>query len=482
MREYYLKKADENLPELVKTNIYPDIEQVNMNNGDVLTLDLGNHYVGYFSFKMWYVERYIDAPVRIRIRFCETKRELEDDYNDYKGFLCASWLQEDVVNIDFPGVYKFPRRYAARYIKITVEAAPKQFSLSDFLFESVSSADMDKLKPAKINDDELKLIERVAVNTLRSCMQRVFEDGPKRDRRLWIGDLRLEALANYFTFNNSEIVKRCLYLFAASERNDKGVIVSHLYENPLFVSGDWYISDYSLLYVCSLCDYYNHTNDEETFKDLFEVARSAVDSAVKCKDPFGLVDGDAFIDWCPGLYKKTAYQGVYLYTLDIWIQTLEKLQYKEAEYYKKLLEEERNTSRELLFNKDKSAFINEIDNYQYSVHSAAWMVLGGVVSDDPAKTILLNAIASENSVKPKTPYMHHYVIEALIKLGLVEIAKDYIRNVWGGMVKEGADTFYEIYVHDDPDFSPYGDRKINSMCHAWSCTPTYFIRKYGLGN
>ena len=203
MREYYLKKADENLPELVKTNIYPDIEQVNMNNGDVLTLDLRNHYVGYFSFKMWYVERYIDAPVRIRIRFCETKRELEDDYKDYKGFLCASWLQEDVVNIDFPGVYKFPRRYAARYIKITVEAAPKQFSLSDFLFESVSSADMDKLKPAKINDDELKLIDRVAVNTLRSCMQRVFEDGPKRDRRLWIGDLRLEALANYFTFNNS---------------------------------------------------------------------------------------------------------------------------------------------------------------------------------------------------------------------------------------------------------------------------------------
>ena len=27
-------------------------------------------------------------------------------------------------------------------------------------------------------------------------MQDVFEDGPKRDRRLWLGDLRLEALAN----------------------------------------------------------------------------------------------------------------------------------------------------------------------------------------------------------------------------------------------------------------------------------------------
>ena len=43
---------------------------------------------------------------------------------------------------------------------------------------------------------------KIAVNTLKNCMQRVFEDGPKRDRRLWIGDLRLEALANYYTFEN----------------------------------------------------------------------------------------------------------------------------------------------------------------------------------------------------------------------------------------------------------------------------------------
>jgi hypothetical protein len=31
-------------------------------------------------------------------------------------------------------------------------------------------------------------------------MQEVFEDGPKRDRRLWLGDLRLQALVNDVTF------------------------------------------------------------------------------------------------------------------------------------------------------------------------------------------------------------------------------------------------------------------------------------------
>ena len=55
--------------------------------------------------------------------------------------------------------------------------------------------------------NELKKIDLIAVNTLKNCMQRVFEDGPKRDRRLWIGDLRLLALTDYATFNNTALIK-----------------------------------------------------------------------------------------------------------------------------------------------------------------------------------------------------------------------------------------------------------------------------------
>jgi alpha-L-rhamnosidase len=31
----------------------------------------------------------------------------------------------------------------------------------------------------------LRKIDRVSITTLRNCMQTVFEDGPRRDRRLW---------------------------------------------------------------------------------------------------------------------------------------------------------------------------------------------------------------------------------------------------------------------------------------------------------
>lgn len=64
----------------------------------------------------------------------------------------------------------------------------------------------DNLRPAA------PTIDNVAVLTLQNCMQEVFEDGPKRDRRLWLGDLRLQALVNDVTFARHDLVRRCLYL------------------------------------------------------------------------------------------------------------------------------------------------------------------------------------------------------------------------------------------------------------------------------
>jgi len=64
-------------------------------------------------------------------------------------------------------------------------------------------------------------IDQVSLRTLRNCMQDFFEDGPKRDRRLWLGDLRLQALTNSVTYRNFDLVKRCLYLFAGTA-NEQG--------------------------------------------------------------------------------------------------------------------------------------------------------------------------------------------------------------------------------------------------------------------
>ncbi len=484
MKTQFLKKADENLPTLIQTPIIPNVPLTVLTTGDTLTIDLGNHYVGYFSFNMGYPAMYIDAPVTLVIRFCETARELEDDFASYHGSLCASWLQEEVINIDFPGEYKMPRRYAARYIKITARFASQPLSLSDFRFTAETSADVKALKPYVTADEEMAAIDRVSVNTLKNCMQRVYEDGPKRDRRLWIGDLRLEALANYYTFGDASLVKRCLYLFAATDR-DNGYLPGYVYENPVYVSGYWTLRDYSLMYVATLCDYYAHMGDEATFRDLYEDAKSVMEVAHRDRNEQGLAvgpDGQIFVDWRPGLEKKTAYAGIYLYTLGLWCEALEALGYEEAGLYRQRLTDGRRAAYDALYDAEKQAFLAEWDGFQYSVHSTAWMILGGVIEGGEAKAALTKVLGDENSVKPCTPYMHHYAVDAMMKAGMTAEAEQYVRDIWGGMVKLGADTFFEIYKPGDPEFSPYNDRMMNSMCHAWSCTAAYFIRKYGFGS
>lgn len=482
MRDVYLKKADENLPLLHENVIIPEFPYTVLEQNDEVVIDLGNHYVGYFSFRMNYVDQYIDAPVKLCVRFCETKRELEDDFASYQGGLCSSWLQEEIINVDFPEKYEMPRRYAVRYIKIRVLAAPKKLVLTDLQFRAVTSADPEQLVPLGSCEDKMAKIDAVAVNTLKNCMQRVFEDGPKRDRRLWTGDLRLEALTNYYTFQNTALVRRCLYLFAAASVNDKGFLPGYIYENPAYVSGEWFLEDYALLFVASACDYYAHTKDEAVFRELYPVIKSQMEAMHRTVDKDGIVtvaNGcDAFIDWCQGLEKNTSLHGVYLYVLRLLIDVLEQMEHEDAACYRERYEKGCSSALAVLYDEEKQQFVNKKDHGQYSVHSAVWMVLGGVISGEKAERLLLDAIHCPDNVKPFTPYMHHYVVEALVQLGLKKEASEYIENYWGGMTDLGADTFYEVYVPDDLDFSPYGDRMINSMCHAWSCTPSYFIRKY----
>ena len=481
MNNTFLKKAYELTPELCKRITYLNNAEYILKKGDSKVFDLGQYGVGFFSFEIRRHKVFLDAPVKLSIKFCETARELDDDFSRYDGDLSSSWLQEEIMTIDYVGEYQFPRRYAARYVKITVVAAPQEFVLKNICFTAVTSADDSTLKQVEIADEMLEKIDKVCVHTLRNCMQRVFEDGPKRDRRLWLGDLRLEALANYYTFGNTDLVRRCLYLFASCDKNGYGLLPTHVYDYPEFYNGDWVCADYALLFSCALCDLYLHTGDEKTFYELYDVAKSQIDACVNVLDDDGIIKSGevgAFIDWCPGLVKQTCLQGVFMYVLDIFCQALSKLNHADLEKYSLLLEKLRQSSNEQLFDSEKGLYKAGKNHSQYSVHSAVWMILGGAAAGDKAREMLIRALNDDSVIKPFTPYMHHYVVEAMIKLSMLDEAKAYIKNYWGAMIEKEADTFYEVFVPNDDDFSPYRDRMINSACHAWSCTPTYFIRKY----
>ncbi len=503
MNQNYLDKAAANTPNLYEYEVTTDqtVEMIKDNsffgvgarsngtipavcqNKDSFILDFGKHCVGYVSFSLHHVDSYLDAPVRLKLKFGEIPYEMSRDYADTKGSLCKSWYQEEILNIDEPGVVRLPRRYSFRYMEVTVIATPRRVHLSDFSVRCVTSADLCNFKPLpKGTDPELVTIDRIAAKTLQDCMQTAYEDGPKRDRRLWSGDLRLQALTDYYLFCNDKLVRRCLYLFAACEQEGK-YLPACLYQKPtVYYDEGNGITDYSFAWINTLCDYYAHTDDKETTIDLFPVAKRLIELAISLHDENGVItflDGwSSFIDWAAGLHTTTAVEGAFLYTLENLIMLAKALgEYTLAVKWENILTTTRKSAYTALFDAGKNAFINAYDHNQYAVQAQVWMILGDVISGEQGYDVLKQSLKNA-AIQPVTPYMHHYVVEALIKLGRMEEALRYIKSYWGGMVKENADTFWEVYLPQDRNVSPYGDPISHSFCHAWSCSPSYFIRKY----
>jgi hypothetical protein len=110
------------------------------------------------------------------------------------------------------------------------------------------------------------------------------------------------------------------------------------------------------------------------------------------------------------------------------------------------------------------------------------MVLAEVLDKKENGSLLDRLFTDPPEIKMVTSYMYHHLIEALLLCGKKDKALEQMRAYWGEMVKDGADCFWELYNPEDKFLSPYGSNLINSYCHAWSCTPTYFIRKYFIQN
>ena len=71
--------------------------------------------------------------------------------------------------------------------------------------------------------------------------------------------------------------------------------------------------------------------------------------------------------------------------------------------------------------------------------------------------------------------MLHYYLEALYMCGLNDKLITVIKKYWGQMIEYGFDCCPEIFNPENEFESPYHAPEINSACHAWSCTPAYWI-------
>ena len=509
----WLNKAQANMPELKHTLVKPvaivkGVEDENSFQGwrmepsgepiesfyktslkshAPIILDLGDHYTGYLTLKVNHTGMPADAPVRLKLTFAELPAEVMTPFDPYKGGLSRAWLQDEVVTImRLPEEVRIPRRLACRYVKIEVLAQSYfDFVIEDFSFDAVTSATGEPMDLSAECDPMIRRINEVGLKTLAECMQTVYEDGPKRDQRLWIGDLYLEALANAYSYRNHTLTKRCLYLLAALADED-GYLHATVYEYPTPMPQiNQHVHDYSLLYGVALLEYLKETGDRQTAEDLWSVVEYQVEFArTYLKD--GIYDVNKqpawwlVFDWKDDLNRATPMQGLMTFCIAKSLELAEMLGYEDraaVKEWSKVLDQMRRASKSKLYDKQRGVMLSG-DQGQVSYLSQAWMTLSDTFSRKEAQRAMRYVLENEDTCYPGSPYAYHYIIEALLHCGMETEARELMVKYWGGMIQKGADTFWEVYDPKDDKRSPYGAHVVNSACHAWSCTPVYFINKY----
>jgi alpha-L-rhamnosidase len=384
----------------------------------------------------------------------------------------VDWLPADV---------EMPRRYSFRYLKIEViDTSPKYkvrfLDIKVRAVSSVSPALATAVPKLEVNDSELVAIDRISQVTLRDCMQTVFEDGPRRDRRVWLGDLRLQALANYCTFKDYSLVKRCLYLFAALPRED-GSLPACLFEKPKLSPASDYIVDNDALFGPTVYDYTVASGDLETASELWPTILSSMKMALAHLDENGRFTSNAtaawkFLDWSDGLETDAGMHGLVLFCCKEINQlaTLISKPVPFADVVSKM-----TVAASSFYDEYLGVFVSG-PNRQVSWSSQAWLGLAAAMNPQICLQAITAAMEDPKAVKPLTPYAYHHVAESLARNGAKEQCLKLMTEYWGGMVKAGADTFWECFDVEDSRKSPYGDCHNNSYCHAWSCTPSYLLR------
>lgn len=448
-------------------------------------VDMGEHMTGYFSLRVNHTGMPADAPIRLRITFAEVPAELNTPFDPYPGGLSRAWLQDETVTVmRLPATVRIERRVACRYVMIEVLAQSSfDFRVEDITLEAVTSASGEAPALAEGTDPMIRRIYDTGLKTLSECMQTVYEDGPKRDQRLWIGDLYLESLANACSFGNHALTRRCLYLLAALADED-GWLHATVYEYPQpEPQYNQHTMDYSLLYGVALLEYLKATGDMTTARELWPVVARQIEIArtylrdylydMQKQPQWWLV-----FDWKDDLDRHASVQGLMTFAVERGWELAQMVGHeRDVRDWPDLVKRMRRASRRAFYYADAGVVVSGPQR-QVSYLSQVWMILSGTLTPKEGARAMTAVLNDPTACRPGSPYAYHYVIEALIACGMRDEAREQLLEYWGGMVGRGADTFWEVYDPMDDCKSPYGFYPVNSYCHAWSCTPVYFINTY----
>jgi hypothetical protein len=337
------------------------------------------------------------------------------------------------------------------------------------------------------SDPLLNRIWETAAYTAHLCMQDGIWDGVKRDRGRWMGDLDVTGRVISSVFADRSLMEPTMTAVVGDSPVTRDVNT---------------IAGYSALWITGQADFYRHSGDlnylQSVHPQLLELLH-VMDSELDANGLFTNPEKHkVFVDWSDGFSADTPEARAATH-LEFY------LAYQEAAYLLDELGDGRNAdvyaakSAQMRVAAQTNLLDRATDTFGDRWQTNAMAVLSGAATPDQQREIwqhVLSRVGAETTASSPgeplkdvvTPYYGFYVLSAMARLDHRPEALQWMRQYWGGMLAEGATSFWEAYDPRWPkqDFHAYleADGKKGyyvSLAHGWASGPAAWLMQEILG-
>ncbi len=428
-----------------------------------LLLDFGKEVSGRVMFASA-----SDHPMQISVQYGESREEA----------LNGPYLGVDPLTI-LPNATAYGPKSAFRFAKVRfVGGGPTMrfqlIALDDIYYP------VKYLGSFESSDPLLNQIWEVGAYTDHLCMQEDIWDATKRDRARWAGDLDVSGRGINDIFDDHFLMQ--------------DTMTNLLPPAPIKQHVDS-ISGYSAWWINVLTQYYLHTGSKEYLQSVHErlvQLLNYMDTDVDARNLFADTTHTwAFVDWSPELNGDTleARRGTqfefYLAYRDAAFLLRELGDTANAEHFEQRAALLKDASQKYLLDSSTHTF-----GTRWQINAAA--VFTGVADPSQYAPIWNQVLSSVANTKytalVMTPYYNYYIISAMAQTGHRPEALAWIRQYWGGMIGEGATSFWEAYYPSWPKNNFHASLQADdgtgyfvSLAHGWSAGPTPWLMEQILG-
>jgi hypothetical protein len=327
------------------------------------------------------------------------------------------------------------------------------------------------------SDPRLNRIWETAAHTAHLCMQDGIWDAPKRDRGWWAGDLDVSGPVISDVFGDKLLMDETFTrLIPPGNQHVDG------------------IPGYTALWITALANFYRHSGDHAALEQKHAaLLRLLAHMDAEFDDSGRFLNKDQswlFFDWSPKLtgasdeaVEGTELEFVRAYREGAWLLS-ELGDSSDAQQYRLRADTLAAQAR------NRYAGTDGVYGDRLQINAAA--VLSGVAAERDYPSIWTQAWGRDGLSGPRSqiisPYFNFFLLQAMARMGHRREALDWMRQYWGGMLDEGATSFWEAYDLRWPKQDPHLGLEADgtkgyfvSLAHGWSSGPAAWLMEEVLG-